>query len=175
MRCGTGSPEFTNAFWGAHTVCGIHGSRTRSTKKSANLHQAAESSVEIFSFGRSLSRTSTLAGQGTLPSPTTGCRIRLTESLLMLPILLNGVTVLSRFVTRIRRRGESYLIGADLRRLLPASLSILKDSRPGTHGYDSLKLKVLSSTRTPQSSSCPFCRSIRIQSVRPHNWPSHHC
>jgi hypothetical protein len=53
-------------------------------KKTADLHQAAESSVEIFSFGRSLSRTSTLADQGTLPSPTTGCRIRFTESLLML-------------------------------------------------------------------------------------------
>ena len=53
-------------------------------KKSADLHQAAESSVEIFSFGRLLSRTSTLAGQGTLPSPTTGCRIRFIESLLML-------------------------------------------------------------------------------------------
>ena len=49
-------------------------------KKTADLHQAAESSVEIFSFGRSLSRTSTLADQGTLPSPTTGCRIRFTES-----------------------------------------------------------------------------------------------
>ena len=32
MRSGTGSPKFTNAFWGAHTVCGIHGSRTKSTK-----------------------------------------------------------------------------------------------------------------------------------------------
>jgi hypothetical protein len=40
--------------------------------------------VEIFSFGRPLSRTSTLVGQGTLPSPTTGCRIRFPESLLML-------------------------------------------------------------------------------------------
>jgi hypothetical protein len=29
-------------------------------KKSAGLHQAAESSVEIFAFGRSLFRTSTL-------------------------------------------------------------------------------------------------------------------
>jgi hypothetical protein len=37
-----------------------------------------------FSFERSLSRTSTLVGQGTLPSPTTGCRIRFSESLLML-------------------------------------------------------------------------------------------
>ena len=37
-----------------------------------------------FSFRRSLSRTSTLAGQGTLPSPPTGCRIRSPESLLML-------------------------------------------------------------------------------------------
>jgi hypothetical protein len=45
-------------------------------KKTADLHQAAEASVEIFSFGRLLSRTSTLAGQGTLSSPTTGCRIR---------------------------------------------------------------------------------------------------
>jgi hypothetical protein len=53
-------------------------------KKSTNLQQAAENSVEIFSFGRSLSRTSALAGQGTLPSPTTGCRIRFPESLLML-------------------------------------------------------------------------------------------
>ena len=40
-----------------------------------------------FSFGRSLSRTSTFAGQGTLPSPTTGCRIRFPESLLMLKLL----------------------------------------------------------------------------------------
>ena len=40
-----------------------------------------------FLFGRSLSRTSTLAGQGTLPSPTTGCRIRFLESLLMLKIV----------------------------------------------------------------------------------------
>src|SRR5258705_11487449 len=55
-------------------------------KKTADLHQAAESSVEIFSFGRSLSRTSTLADQGTLPSPTTGCRIRVTESLLMIQV-----------------------------------------------------------------------------------------
>jgi hypothetical protein len=53
-------------------------------KKTADLHQAAEASVEIFSFGRLLSRTSTLAGQGTLSSPTTGCRIRFFESLLML-------------------------------------------------------------------------------------------
>ena len=53
-------------------------------QKTADLHQAADSSVEIFSFGRLLSRTSTLAGQGTLPSPTTGCRIRFIESLLML-------------------------------------------------------------------------------------------
>jgi hypothetical protein len=53
-------------------------------QKTADLHQAAESSVEIFSFGRLLSRTSTLAGQGTLPPPTTGCRIRFIESLLML-------------------------------------------------------------------------------------------
>lgn len=45
-------------------------------KKTADLHQAAESSVEIFSFGRLLFRTSTLAGQGTLSSPTTDCRIR---------------------------------------------------------------------------------------------------
>jgi hypothetical protein len=39
-----------------------------------------------FSFGRSFSRTSTLLGQGTLPSPTTGCRIRFIESLLMLGV-----------------------------------------------------------------------------------------
>jgi hypothetical protein len=32
-----------------------------------------------FSFGRSLSRTSTLLGQGTSPSPTAGCRIRFTN------------------------------------------------------------------------------------------------
>jgi hypothetical protein len=38
-------------------------------KKSADPHQAAESSVEIFSFERPLSRTWTLAGQATLPSP----------------------------------------------------------------------------------------------------------
>jgi hypothetical protein len=37
-----------------------------------------------FLFRRSLSRTSTLSGQGTLSFPTTGCRIRFFESLLML-------------------------------------------------------------------------------------------
>ena len=64
-------------------------------KKTADLHQAAKSSVEIFSFRKSLSRTSTLADQGTLPSPTTGCRIRFTESLLMLH---KTISHLSRFV-----------------------------------------------------------------------------
>jgi hypothetical protein len=39
-----------------------------------------------FSFRRSLSRTSTRLGQGTLPSPTAGCRIRFRESLLMLTL-----------------------------------------------------------------------------------------
>ena len=69
-------------FW---VLIGCLGSFTHQEhKKSADLHQAAEMSVEIFWFGRSLSRTSTLAGQGTLPSPTTGCRIRFPESLLML-------------------------------------------------------------------------------------------
>jgi hypothetical protein len=48
-------------------------------KKTPDLHQAAEASVEIFSFGRLRSRTSTLSGQGTLPSPTTGSRIRLSR------------------------------------------------------------------------------------------------
>ena len=37
-----------------------------------------------FTFERSLSRTSTFVGQGTLASPTTGCRIGFSESLLML-------------------------------------------------------------------------------------------
>jgi hypothetical protein len=40
-----------------------------------------------FLFERSLSRTSTLLGQGTLPSPTAGSRIRFPESLLMLETL----------------------------------------------------------------------------------------
>ena len=68
------------------TLIGYCGPRIthQERKKSANLHQAAESSVEIFAFGRSLSRTSTLLGQGTLPSPMAGCRIRFPEPLLML-------------------------------------------------------------------------------------------
>jgi hypothetical protein len=57
--------------------------------------------VEIFSFGRSLSRTSTLLGQGTLPSPTTGCRIRFPESLLMLEATLNNVGVSSNVAAKI--------------------------------------------------------------------------
>ena len=68
-----------------HFGCSLGYSRTHQEhKKSANPHQAAETSVEIFAFGRSLFRTSTLAGQGTLPSPTAGCQIRFPESLLML-------------------------------------------------------------------------------------------
>jgi hypothetical protein len=48
-----------------------------------------------FSFERLLSRTSTLSGQDTLPSPMAGCRIRLPESLLMLSI---GICEPRRFV-----------------------------------------------------------------------------
>jgi hypothetical protein len=52
-------------------------------KKSANLHQAADTPWRFFVRKIAL-RTSTLVGQGTLPSPTAGCRIRFSESLLML-------------------------------------------------------------------------------------------
>jgi hypothetical protein len=120
-------------------------------------------SVEIFSFGRPLSCTSTLAGSRHLAvSNETGCRIRFFEST---PDASDTIKRRNRFVKirnqdSVARRILSHR--ADLRRLFPASLSILQDSRPGTHDYDSLKLKVLSSTRTPQSSSCPFCRSIGI-------------
>jgi hypothetical protein len=62
----------------AHTAVIVDAPRAQ--KKSANLYQAAEKFRGDFSFERSLSRTSTLAGQGTLPSPTTGCRIRFPES-----------------------------------------------------------------------------------------------
>ena len=61
-------------------------------KKSADLHQAAEIPWR-FLFGRSLSRTSTLLGHGTLPSPTAGSRIRFPRSLLMLKTLLNSAGV----------------------------------------------------------------------------------
>jgi hypothetical protein len=57
-----------------------------------------------FSFGRSRCRTSTLLGQGTLPSPTTGCRIRLPESLLMLETTNSEQRPLVKFVHRAFKR-----------------------------------------------------------------------
>ena len=83
MRSSTGLAEMRESFLSAHSEYGLSITH-QEHKKSADLHQAAESSVEISRFGRLLSRTSTLLGQGTLPSPTAGSRIRFPESLLML-------------------------------------------------------------------------------------------
>jgi hypothetical protein len=52
-------------------------------KKSASLHQAAENPVETIVRQIALPHID-FYGQGTLPSPTAGCRIRFPESLLML-------------------------------------------------------------------------------------------
>jgi hypothetical protein len=52
-------------------------------KKSANLHQAAEIAWRHFVRKITLPHID-LFGQGTLPSPTAGCRIRFPESLLMM-------------------------------------------------------------------------------------------
>jgi hypothetical protein len=59
--------------------------------------------VENFLFENSLSRTSTFLGQGTLPSPTTGCRIRFTESFLM---LRNSAGVLSNVASKIPQQAH---------------------------------------------------------------------
>ena len=93
-------------------------------KKTADLHQAAESSVEIFSFGRSLSRTSTLADQGTLPSPTTGCRIRFTESLLMLTRIISQRR---RAVKTSRRNTSNYI--SKQSRLVAKPLALISPER----------------------------------------------
>ena len=62
-----------------------YGSRIKSTKNPPTSSGGGKFRGD-FLFGRSLSRTSTLLGQGTLPSPTAGCRIRFPESLLMLKL-----------------------------------------------------------------------------------------
>ena len=60
-----------------------YGSRTKSTKNPPTSSGGGFFRGDYFCSGDS-SRTSTLAGQGTLPSPTAGSRIRFPESLLML-------------------------------------------------------------------------------------------
>ena len=62
-----------------------YGSRIMSTKNPPTFIRRRKVPWRS-SFRRSLSRTSTLLGQGTLPSPTTGCRIRFPRSLLMLKL-----------------------------------------------------------------------------------------
>jgi hypothetical protein len=52
-------------------------------KKSASLHQAAEIPWRLFVRKIALPHIDPY-GQGTLPSPTAGCRIRFPESLLMI-------------------------------------------------------------------------------------------
>ena len=78
MKSGTGWPAFGNTFW---VLIGLF----EDTPRAQKIRQPSSGGGQFrgeFLFGRSFSRTSTLAGQGILPSPTTGCRIRLTESLL---------------------------------------------------------------------------------------------
>jgi hypothetical protein len=57
-------------------------------KKSAGLHQAAEVPWRFFVREIPLPHIDPV-GQGTLPSPTTGCRVRFPESLLMLGLETN--------------------------------------------------------------------------------------
>ena len=80
-RRGTGRRSVT--FLGAHRVVSGHTPRAQKIRRPSSGGGKFRGD---FSFRRSLSRTSTLAGQGTLPSPTAGCRIRFPESLLMLTL-----------------------------------------------------------------------------------------
>jgi hypothetical protein len=80
------------------------GSHTRRTKKIRRPSSGGGKFRGDFSFERSLSRTSTLSDQGTLPSPTTGCRIRFPESLLMLQTTNNEQRRLVKFVHRAERK-----------------------------------------------------------------------
>ena len=76
---------FGGSFTGAHWVCGLLITH-QEHKKIRRPSSGGGKFRGDFSFGRLLSRTSTLLGQGTLPSPTAGSRIRFPESLLMLTL-----------------------------------------------------------------------------------------
>ena len=119
---GTGLGGFGGSFTGAHWVCGLRITH-QEHKKIRRPSSGGGKFRGDFSFRRSLSRTSTLAGQGTLPSPTAGCRIRFPESLLMLRLTSKPAKALCQFAqpdaTRMRltplclRRG-SELLRSDL-------------------------------------------------------------
>src|SRR6478736_5033400 len=78
------------------------GHRTRQEHKNSPTFIRGRNVPWIFS--RSGDRSSAhrpFAGQGALPSPTSGCRIRFTESLLMLKATLNNVGVSSIVAAKI--------------------------------------------------------------------------
>ena len=84
-----------------------------------------------FSFRRSLSRTSTHLGQGTLPSPTAGCRIRFPESLLMLTLSYAKCRGICTFFFRFamlkkeRKRGYCRQLLQIVAQLIPQNAALL--------------------------------------------------
>ena len=84
-RGGTGLGGFGGSFTGAHWVCGLRITHQKHKKIRRPSSGGGKFRGNLL-FRRSLSRTSTFSGQGTLPSPTAGSRIRFPESLLMLRI-----------------------------------------------------------------------------------------
>jgi hypothetical protein len=80
-----------------------YGSRTTSTKKIRQPSSGGGNPVETFVRKIALPHVDPY-GQGTLPSPTAGCRIRFPESLLM---LLHPISRRRRFV---KSRGDDSVV-----------------------------------------------------------------